>query len=263
MLHRGERMAVNFGLLWGRAGAEIFRGALARLHRNTRDQQDVWSRLAVPANRRMEPHWLQNQLAVQGFLCGRADVRIAPPKVAFPMPRFLRRVPTTHTTVNGAPVQPVPMATVAASALCLWSGVWDKKLAAQVLEQARVAASQEGSVAAAAGAADPESRGGSCGSGAAVPGGDSRGGSCGSGGAAVPGGGSRGGSCGSGQAGPLQIEAAAAGEEAFAETLSMLHQRAFARLAEGGADLVLAHMCVSSAVGFASSGWSGPCRAHI
>ena len=105
--------------------------------------------------------------------------------------------------------------------------------------------------------------GGSC-SGDAVPGGDSRGGSCGSGGAAVPGGGSRGGSCGSGQAGPLQGEAAAAGEEAFAQTLSILHQRAFALLADGGADLVLGHMCVSSAIGFASSGWSGALsRSHL
>ena len=52
MLHRGERMAVNFGLLWGRAGAGIFLGALARLHRNTRGPRCLRTaelRLSEPA----------------------------------------------------------------------------------------------------------------------------------------------------------------------------------------------------------------------
>jgi len=254
MVHGGQRMAVNFGLAWGRAGAVIFRGVVGRLEQNTRDQREAWTRDAVPANKRMDSHWLQNQVDVQHILRGRPDVRIAPPRFAFPLPRFLRRLPTACVAINGAAVQPPALATAAASALCLWSGVWKQELAAAVLEQAKVAASEEKlaerSVGAAVGAAVPE-----CGS---------RGGSCASGSAADPGGGSRGGSCGPGQAGREQLEAAAADEEAFAETLSILHHRAFALLAEGGADLVLAHLCISSAIGFASSCWSAAwSRLHL
>ena len=72
---------------------------------------------------------------MQEMLRGRTDIRIAQHQFAFPLARFLRRLPTTDCVLHRTRMQDLGKATAASVAVCVWSGVWAPPLAAEVLQR--------------------------------------------------------------------------------------------------------------------------------
>ena len=212
------RVAVNLGLMWAQTGAPVIDLAIRRLREVCQRQEKAWLRPSRPDNPRMHPNWLQNQLAVQDLLSKCGGVRIAPPHAAFAMPRYLRRCPAQECILHGTRLQPVGPATASSFALCVWTDVWVEGLGCEVLRQAQAAVTESGA-----------SHGESCGAEHATAHAVA---SC-----------TRGGGEGEAQAeGALLIQ-----------VVGILHRQGFEAFSQAGADLVLAHKCVSSAIGFANA----------
>jgi hypothetical protein len=214
----GDRLAsLNLGLAWGARGALVLREASQRLAEVQVEMDRQWASEAARAKPRLCRDWLANQLAVQELLVGRRDARLADPAVAFPFPRVLLRCPIERDTQHGIRVFPVHIATAQSAAVCLWTGVWSPTLSAQILslsQQARRAQSE---------AAGEAGHGESCGAPRVAGAASSR--------------------------SPTAPQQAV---QLLVETLSVLQRAGLAAFQLAGADVVLAHMAIASALGLAS-----------
>ena len=215
----------------GACGSLVCDLAVQRLREITRQQQRAFLRPCRTENVRLHPCWLRNQLSVQEILRGRTDIRIAQPQFAFPLARFLRRLPTNDCVLYGARMQDLGTTTAASVAVCLWSGAWAPSLAAEVLQRVQEMK------AAATDAARPH--GESCGEVVEAERPARHGESCGSSGSSAP-------------VARTGGEGSASGEDALLiQVVRILHQQGFDLFSQAGADLILAHRCVAAAIGFA------------
>jgi hypothetical protein len=213
----GDRLAsLNLGLVWGARGALVLEEASKRLAEVEVDMDRQWASAVARAKPRLCRDWLANQLALQELLVGRSDARLADPAVAFPFPRVLLRCPFDRDTQHGIRVAPVHIATAQSAAVCLWTGVWSPPLSAQILNLSQQARRAQSEVAGEAG------HGASCGA-------------------------------------PFGASATSSGSlpapqqavELLVETLSVLQRGGLAAFQMAGADLVLAHTALASALGLA------------
>lgn len=228
-----RRLAVNLGLVWAPAGSPVCDLAVQRLRQITRKQQQAFSRPPRTDNVRLHPSWLVNQLSVQAMLRGRTDIRIAQPKFAFPLARFLRRLPTNDCVLHGTRMNHLGTATAASFAVCLWSSVWAPALAAEVLQGLQEVK------AAATDAARPH--GESCGKVVQAERPARHGEGSGSSDSSAP-------------VARTVGEGSASGEDVLLiQVVRILHQQGFDLFSQAGADLILAHQCVAAAIGFASA----------
>ena len=195
-----------------------------RLQQNALKQHRSFTRPGRTENVSLHPSWLRNQLSVQDGLCECKDVSVAPPHFAFPFPRELRRLPTEKCVLHGARVHEFDKSIAESVAVCMWSGVWLDTFATEVLAK----------VLGAKAAAEEKRRGQSC---AEVAEKDRQ----------AP----HGESCGA--------SSSFGGEEEgfWLKVMVILHQQGFELFSQAGADVILAHKCVSEAIGFA-----GACRAR-
>ena len=227
----GDRSCdINLGLVWGVAGARVFELVLEKFAELDAAAAAAWERDSHAGNPRYTREWLQHQLATVKVLRGRVDARMAPPHVAYPMPRALRKCPERPATMWGMRVSPVGSATAQSAAVCLWSSVWPDELAGEVLRLAQAAVARE----------------------AATPRRKAHGASCGEGRSGGPASSSSAG--GAAAAGATEAEAAEAAVAAkMLDTVSNIEKHGMAALSLAGADLVLAHRCLGDAIGFASN----------